>query len=306
MAAAALAAAMSLASACGSARPTSALSGQAQPARTGAAVGQSSSRIAAQALDWYFPATAAQYAAGAQYQGEMLSLASQLMNACMARSGFHTPTESAATAAVPIWDLSQFPDFAQMRRTGLMVPDPRHTPATPPTAPLTAPPADRRQAYQADASRCQATVYAPFSRLQSAVTGLANAWIDRFTSIQGSARVRPTLAGFTSCVRRAGAPVGYAQNFNRFAVWAGGQIQGAASYPASLAADRLWGSVFARCGQPAETLFEKLQIPARAAFFQQHHRQITMLETLVGRTVTAASQQLAIATLPIVNRAMPS
>ncbi len=288
MAAAALAAAVSLVSSCGSAGSASAPSGQAQPARTGAATGQVSSQVATEALDWFFPATAAQYTAGAQYQGEILSLTSQLMNACMARSGFHTPTESAAAAASTIWNLSQFPDFAQMRSTGLMVPEPPSTPS-PPSAPSAA----KQQAYSADESRCQTTAAAPFSHLQSAAASLTNAWIDTFTGIQASARVQRTLSGFTSCVERAGAPVGYAQNFNRFAVWAGAQVQNARSYAGSLAADRHWGSVFARCGQATETLFEKLQSSARAAFFQEHHQKITELETLVSQTVTAAGHQLA-------------
>jgi hypothetical protein len=288
-AAAALAAAVGLASACGSAGPASAPSGQAQPARTGAATGQPSSRLATGALDWFFPATAAQYTAGAQYQGEMLSLASRLMNACLARSGFHAPTESTAAAASTIWDLSQFPNFAEMRSTGLMVPDPRNTPSAPPSGP----PTDGQRAYNADASRCQTAVYAPFDRLQSAAAGLMSAWVDTFTSIQASARVQPTLSGFTSCVEQAGAPADYAQNFNRFAVWAAAQVQDAPSYAGSLTADRLWGSVFVRCGQATETLFEVLQTTARAAFFQEHDQQITKLETLVSQTVTAARHRLA-------------
>jgi hypothetical protein len=289
VAAAALAAAVSLASACGSAGPTSALSGQAQPARTGAVTGQLFPQLATEALDWFFPATAAQYTAGAQYQGEILSLTSQLMNACLARSGFHVPTESAAAAASTIWDLSQFPNFAEMRSTGLMVPDPQNTPSAPPSGQ----PTNRQQAYNADASRCQTTVYAPFNRLQSAAAGLTNAWIDTFTSIQASAQVQRTLLGFTSCVEHAGAPADYAQNFNRFAAWAAAQVQNAPSYAGSLTADRLWGSVFVRCGQATETLFEELQTSARAAFFQEHYQQITKLETLVSQTVTAAGHQLA-------------
>jgi hypothetical protein len=211
------------------------------------------------------------------------------MNACMARSGFHTPVESGETAASTIWDLSQFPDFAQMRRTGLMVPEPQNAPAAAPSGP----PPGRQQAYNADASRCQTTATAPFNRLQPAAAGLTSAWIDIFTTIQASAQVQRTLAGFTSCVQQAGAPAGYAQNFNRFAVWAGGQIQNAPGYPGSLTADRHWGSVFTRCGQATETQFETLQTSARTAFFQQHNQQITALETLVNQTVTAARRQLA-------------
>ena len=289
VAAAALAAAASLVSACSPAGPTSVLPGQAQPARARAATGQMPSQLATEALDWYFPATAAQYAAGAKYEGEIISLASRLVNACMARSGFHTPTVSAAAAASPLWDLSQFPDFAKMRRTGLMVPDPQNAPS----APAPKPPAGKRRAYNADLSKCQATASGPFYRLQSAGEKLGNAWIVTFTGIQASARVQRTLSEFTSCVERAGVPAGYAQNFNRFAVWAGGQIQNARSHAASLTADRHWGSVFVRCGQATETLFEKLQTSARAAFFREHDQQIKELETLVSQTVAVARHLLA-------------
>jgi hypothetical protein len=98
-------------------------------------------------------------------------------------------------------------------------------------------------------------------------------------------------------VARAGAPASYAQNFNRFAVWAGGQIQGAPNRAASLAADRHWGSVFLRCGQATEALFERLQSSARATFFQQHGQQIAQLAAQVGRTLTTVRQQLSRAQL---------
>jgi hypothetical protein len=283
----ALTAAASLVSACSPASPASEPSGQAQPARTGAAVGQSPSQLVTEALDWFFPASAAQYSAGARYQGEIASLTSELMNACMARSGFHVPIVSAATAAAAIWDLSQFPDFAQMRRTGLMVPDPQNTRP----APAVAPPG-KEQAFTAAMTACQATVYAPFDRLQSTAAVLADVWINTFTTIQASAQVRQTLSEFTSCVEHAGAPAQYAQNFNRFAVWAGAQIQNAPSDGDSLAANRYWGSVFVRCGQATETLFESLQIPARAAFFREHEQQIAQLAKLVNQTTSAARHEL--------------
>lgn len=280
-----LVAAVSLASACGPARPAAAPSGQALPAQTGAA----DPRRVPQALDWYFPATAAQYAAGARFQGGIVSLTSQLMSACMARSGFHIPAESTGTAAAAIWDLSQFPDFAQMRRTGLLVPDPRNaSPGPPPRLP-----AARRDAYNRAGRQCQAAAFTPFSRLMSTAASLSGEWAGTLAHIQASPRVQGTLSGFTSCVERAGAPASFAQNFNRFAVWAGTQIQNAPGHRASVMADRRMGAVFTRCGQATETLFEQLQTPARASFLREHPAQIARLGRLVSQSVTAARHQLA-------------
>src|SRR6266851_5588438 len=67
--------------------------GQVQPAQ--ARVAAPSSQLVAESLDFTLPATGAEYTAGAQFMGEVLSLRDQVTSACMARSGFRVPATSA-------------------------------------------------------------------------------------------------------------------------------------------------------------------------------------------------------------------
>src|SRR5215472_384041 len=103
----------------GSSGPAPGVSGQAQPAQ---ANGSAGTQLDTEILGAYFPATARQYAAGAQLSGRIYALQTQMTAACMAKHGFTYPTVSASAAAARIWDLSQFPNIAKMRQTRLMVP----------------------------------------------------------------------------------------------------------------------------------------------------------------------------------------
>src|ERR1700730_11853013 len=81
----------------GQVQPAQAQPAQAQPAQ--ARVAAPSSQLVAEALDFPRPATGAEYTAGAQFMGEVLSLRDKVTSACMARSGFRVPATSAAAYA---------------------------------------------------------------------------------------------------------------------------------------------------------------------------------------------------------------
>jgi hypothetical protein len=215
----------------------------------------------------------------------MLSLQTHITAACMAKHGFTYPTVSTAAAAARIWDLSQFPNIAWMKQTGLMVPILNMTAARPPALPP-----GKEQAYHADLSGCSALASKPFSRLRSDTQGPASEWATTFTRIQTSSRVQGTLAQFSSCVQQAGAPADYSQNLNRFAVWAAGQMMVPSTGMVQPGPDKHWGGVFAHCAQNLAALYEKLQVAAQAQFFHRHYQQVHQLEEEVPEMLVRAEQ----------------
>jgi hypothetical protein len=271
----------------GSAGPGSSgpLRGLSEQARPPLANGAPASQLDTEILGAYFPATARQYAAGARMSGRIYSLQTEITAACMAKHRFTYPTVSSSAAAARIWDLSQFPDIAWMRQTGLMVPILNLT-----SARLPAVPPGKEQAYHADLGGCSALASKPFSKLRADTQGLANEWAMTFTRIQTSAQVQGTLTRFSACVQEAGAPADYSQNFNRFAVWAAGQMTVPSTGVIQPGPDRHWGGVFARCGQNLATLYEKLQAAAQRQFFRRHYQQIRQLEQHVSQILVSAEQ----------------
>jgi hypothetical protein len=260
-------------------------SAQAQLAQANGRAGTPSRHLDAEILGAYFPATARQYAAGTQLSGRIFSLQTQITAACLARHGFTYPTVSTSAAATHIWDLSQFPNIAWMKQTGLMVPILNLTATRPPAVPP-----GKEQAYHADLNGCIALAGKPFSKLRADTQALASEWTVTFTKIQTSPRVQGTLRQFSSCVRQAGAPADYSQNFNRFAVWAAGQMTVPSTGVIQPGPDRHWGGVFARCAQNLAALYEKLQVAAQAQFFHRHYQQIHQLEEQVPQILASAEK----------------
>lgn len=285
----ALLASVSLITACGasSAGLAPGLSGQVQPAQTGNPAGTSPPQLGTEILGAYFPATARQFAAGAEFWGKMWSLRTQITSACMTKYGFSFPTISVTAATAGIRDLSQFPDIAWMKQSGLMVPIlntayPR-TPAAPP---------GRKQAYDTNLSQCTKLASKPFSQLQHDTQALSNEWTTIFVGIQASPQVQGTLAQFSLCVRRAGVPADFSHNLNHFAVWAAGQITVPSTGVVLRGPDEYWGDVFVRCAQNLDALYEKLQLVAQAKFFQHHYWQVHQLATEVAQIVVSTERSI--------------
>lgn len=174
---------------------------------------------AAEVLYYYIPATGAQYAIdaiGAQFSGIYSALQNDITSACMARAGFHVPHTSAAVYAAQDFDNSQWPDLAAISRSGMLDPGLLYG------IPEVAVPRGEQQAYQADFSRCEDAQQAMFAPLTEAGSALSSPWLGIVDKIQASARLRAVLAGFSSCVERAGTPVSSAGSFNYFLAWVTG------------------------------------------------------------------------------------
>ena len=137
---------------------------------------------------------------------------------------------------------------------------------------------------------CTALASRPFSKLRSDTQDLASEWTVTFTRIQASPQVQETLTQSSTCVQQAGAPAGYSQNFNRFAVWAAGQMTVPSTGAIQPGPDRHWGGVFARCGKNLATLYEKLQVAAQEQFFRRHYQEIHQLEEQVSQILVSAER----------------
>jgi hypothetical protein len=271
----------------GAARPTN---GNDPATRAPASNGQAS-QIGAEVLDYYFPATPKQYEAGSLYQAQVSIIQNQLTAKCMASYGFKLQVEtSVSNVASGLYDLSQFPDLAQMKQTGLMLPLTAAANNQEVVAPQV--PSSQQAAYQADMTRCTTKGTKPFAGTNAIVQPLYTAWIGNLNKIQASSQVQGDLSHFSSCVQQAGAPADYSQNFNRFTAWAGAEVTNNNMGPVEAAPDRRWGHVFVQCGWGLESLYERLQTTARSQFFQSNYQAIQQLQSQVTKIVLDAQKQV--------------
>jgi len=279
---------LSLLSACGSAHSGARRGTPSAPA------GQSSPRSSAlgtEVVDSLFPATGAQFAIGAQFAGTMLATADQITATCMARHGFHLHAEPAAEVARRFFDNSQFPDLAKISTTrtfgGTTLPDPGPPPGMPPA---------QKRAYTADHQRCAAAAD-PFGPFMNASRRLQSQWFTIIASIESSPPVVATLAGYRSCMEKAGVPAAQVTSsssagaFGQFLAWESGQESHARTQAGALALDRHWAPIFATCANATVHTQEPLQLAAQKTFLRQHHQQVQALKTLAIQEAATADRQ---------------
>jgi hypothetical protein len=275
-------AAVGLLSACGHPPAAPGPGGTAVPG-SGAAPARPSP-LAAEVLDNFVPATGAQYATGARFDGTLVALQDTSVERCMARYGFHMTAgfglSAPAFAAMDV-DNSQFPDLARIARTASFdvgsgfPPQPGPSPA-------------RRQAYAADSAGCWDMANRPFARLLQVGGALANRWLGVVNAVQTSPQVRAKLTGFASCLEAEGVPASAAGTLGAFLAWETGVDTHARNLARIHATDAHWAPIFARCARPTVTLQERLQSARRAVFLRQNYAQIRRLEALASQDIPAA------------------
>lgn len=261
-------------------------SGHRATAASGAAAGRPAA-LGTEALDSFVPATAAQYATGARFDGALAALRSGAVDTCMARHGFHVRAgfglSAAAFAAIDV-NNSQFPDLARIART-------RSFGVGNGFARQPGPPAARRQAYAADIAACSRAASEPFIGLLRAGSSLQDQWLTIIATVQNSPPVRARLAGFATCLEQAGVPHSSAGSLGAFLAWETGVDTHAGSAAGIRAADAHWAPVFARCAGPTVSLQERLQSAKRAVFLRHNAGRVRQLETLATRVLAAAQRQ---------------
>jgi len=225
----------------------------------------------------FVPASGAQYSAGALFYGEYKAAAGKVFARCMAQAGFEVKTPSAASIARGNWDLTQFPDLSAIARAGTMPGD-----GLPPVKEPTG-----SSAYQAAFKRCSAASDSLFSQTINAGERLASPWIVTVTNIQGSAPVLATLPAVRSCAVRYGwphdpyGPDRPIDSFAGFVDWVASHLDGAGSRGVSAAQahalDQHWAPIFVRCGRPAVTVMERLQLAEQRTFLRNHQRELAAL-----------------------------
>ena len=261
-----------------SVRPGQAQPAQAQPAQ--ARVAAPSAQVVAESLDFTLPATGAEYSAGAQFMGEVLSLRDQVTSACMARSGFRVPATSAAAYAAYYAGSTQLPDLARITRMG------NFGPVTPLEPPPVSVPAGQRQALNADMARCQAAADKPLAAFPRASAPLTKLWVKSVFKIEASAPVQQAWVGAKSCFEQAGIPAADAGSFETFFPYEGSlSLKADTSQAGVLRVDEHWAPIFVRCAAPVVKVEEPLQSARRALFIQQHYQQVRHLETVADQIV---------------------
>jgi hypothetical protein len=275
----------------GQAGPAKAGPAKTGPGRPASISDRERSRLNAEVIDDFLPATGAEFTTGAQLVGTIDALESTTTASCMARSGFRIPRTTAAPAAAQFFDNTQFPDLARISRTGLA---PVVAAGGPP-----GPPAAGRRAFSAALSRCHDAAARPFLPLQRAGGHLAARWLAIVTRIQSSAKVRATLPGLRSCAERYGwpanpygPPASSVGSFSDFADWVFGHIDGAGTRGAGMATltglGRHWARIFVTCARPTITVQQRLQSARRAVFIQQHYGQAQALEAQAQKVIGKA------------------
>lgn len=255
--------------------------GHVHPATGGRSISHSGSALGPEALDYFFPATGAQYTAGLAYGWTQAKIRAHFYGSCMARAGYpQTPfAEPEQTYLQAFPDNSQFPDLAQRARTGTMTGSSVTGMAGPP----------RSVAGRAAARRCEAPANAPFAVIGKVATPLQSQWLSMVTAVQTSARVTALQPGFAACLQAHGVPASYARQqrptasnplFTGFFAWMDHLGQTTTSGRQLISEQHRWTPVFVACAGPTVNLIQRLQLAQRTRFFSHYARQIAMISKL--------------------------
>jgi hypothetical protein len=241
--------------------------------------------FAAEMIDNAVPATAAQYADGAQFSQTVQELQNLAEARCMNAHGFsqQIPKVSAASIAAAVafdQDNTQFPNLAWMARTGLFVPDAGISSVGP-----------RRnkeisQAEMVDERSCQASAARPMGPVGAALNAMSSHWIAIVNQVEASAPVRAAARKFAACVMQHGVPSGSAGSLGAFLAWVTGLETHAASHSALLAIERHWVRVFVACARKLVTVQEGLQNDRRRTFLRDHYQEVLVAEGRVTGAIT--------------------
>ncbi len=236
-------------------------------------------------------ATGAQYTAGALFYGEIQSLESDSVAKCMARYGYHITPITAAQAARGDYDLTQFPDLAQIARVGTF-----------PSGAAGFVPPSGSKAFTAKLNSCENAAQVPFVPIRAAGSRLANPFLKVELSAVVPAAVRATLPGLRACAARFGwphqpygSPNSVINSFPDFVDWIAGHIDGAVSRGASNATirslDRHWAHVFLACAGPPTRAQFRIWTAEQRSYLRTHRAQVKAFLALVNKIMTAAVRQ---------------
>jgi hypothetical protein len=258
----------------------------ANSASANAAHSKASRKLAAEALDWYFPASGTTYTAGLAFGWTEDKITAHDIDPCLATAGFPQPPFH---GSVELYQLSfpsdQFPDLRQLSAhpgqhvfTG-QYPVVKH--------PTTA----RMNAFDRAQARCTARYAQSVTRVDKAALALQDAWAKIIAKIDASPRVSGTQPAFASCLEAHGVPAQYASQtthgsdplFYGYGAWADAQIQSGVSQTQLAAESRHDTRVFVTCARPVVALLDQLQVERRAQFFHQNAAGIARISQLAGR-----------------------
>jgi hypothetical protein len=246
------------------------------------AVSRAQATLATEAMDFYFPATGAQYTDGLAFEWTRLKISTRILNSCLAAAGFPQPPFSGSERFYlqAFANNSQFPDLAQRARTDSMTGSPYIAPP-----PIKAKSAAERRAIQ----RCTTASGRPFTPIDKIANPLEGTWLGQVSTVQSSALVHALQPGFSACLQTHGIPAAYAQQqitadnplFDGFFAWMDHLSQAALSTRQQVNEQHRWTPVFVQCARPTVTVVERIQLAKRGTFSQRHERQISAIKALV-------------------------
>ena len=243
------------------------------------------------AIGEIMPATGAQYTAGALFYGEIQALESHSIAKCMARYGYHVTPITAVRAARGDYDLTQFPDLAQLARAGTFPSG---------AAGFVAPYGSK--AFTVKLNSCQKAAQVPFVPIRAAGSRLANPFLKVELSNVVPAAVRATLPGLRACATRFGwphqpygSPNSVINSFPDFVDWIAGHIDGAVSRGAAnttiRSLDRHWAHVFLACAGPPVRAQFRIWTAEQRSYLRTHRAQVQAFLVLVHRIMTTAERK---------------
>jgi len=256
-----------------------------------------------QAVPHYIHATGAELeGAGGGYLAAELLIRDQIMNECMKRSGFSLPVRGQGADSPGgdggVFDNDLFPDVDRMARTSQFVPGSLTPPAV---GEMTVPPeqtssrgGSRSEAFEAARRGCEEKVRKIWDPLDRSWVALQREWETRVVQIQASPRLSPERASYTSCLVKEGVPEARAQDFAGFVSFLDAPLMEQETDADRIAVEARWTKVFVKCATNLVKQQEKLLVPAKKEFLDQHSEQLRELIADSDAAFAKSRQLLAV------------
>jgi hypothetical protein len=163
-------------------------------------------------LDWFFPTSGADFAAGWRFLNAFDAVETGAVSQCLAAKGFHFPTSS--PQIVYSGDNTEFPYLSYLGTHGFGPTLIGTSVATDPTKGMTQ---AEMSAYKAATHGCRTTISAVFDPALQSGSTLQDQWMSIVAKIDTEAPFQRALDGWRTCTQHAGVNVSTIQAFFSYA-----------------------------------------------------------------------------------------
>jgi hypothetical protein len=236
--------------------------------------------VANAALDFFFPTSAADFAAGFPYMEFIQSTAERAAARCMVGDGFpapHYPPEQF------VGDNTEFPDLSYLSSHGFIV----RQSANPFPSPTKGMSASEATAYEAAEKRCGESSDGLLKTVATEGDALQVEWMNIVSRIDEGSQFRTAMGRWSSCMGRSGIHVA---NLNSFFNYLDG-LNESESTSAARVADLHAAKIFAICMAPPEQLRDRLRLAARNIFYETNASAISQLRSEIDSQIPKLAAQ---------------